>query len=354
MKSVLLLLAAIFAGAPAMTTNTLAADNASAPLRLPDEGALPSFRGATTWLNSTPLTPEALRGKIVVVDFWTYTCINWLRSFPYVRAWAETYKDQGLVVIGVHSPEFSFEHEADNVRQALADRKIDFPVAIDNDLAVWRDFDNQAWPALYVVDAKGRIRYHQFGEGNYALAEKVIRQLLAEAKGSDLPADLASVDARGPEAPADWPSLQSPENYLGSDRTENFSAKRSVVNKHRVYVAPDALKLNHWAVAGDWAIGAEAIVLNEANGRIKYRFHARDLHLVMGAATRGKSVRFRISIDGQPPGSAHGSDTDEQGNGTVAQPRLYQLLRQAAPIRDRTFEIEFLDPGVQAFSFTFG
>ena len=333
----------------------LAALLAATMAPLPVEGELPSFGGASGWLNSQPLTKDGLRGKVVLVDFWTYTCINWLRTLPYVRAWAGKYKEQGLVVIGVHTPEFRFEKDLDNVRRAVKDRKIDFPVAIDNDYGVWRAFDNHYWPALYLIDAQGRIRHHQFGEGGYERTERIIQQLLGEAGSSGIGDHLAAVEARGVEAEADWPDLKSPENYLGHERTENFvSPGGAALDKRRVYAAPARLKLNDWALSGDWTVKKDAIVLNKANGRIAYRFHARDLHLVMGPAVRGASVRFRVLIDGRPPGAAHGSDVDEQGNGTVSEQRLYQLIRQPKPIADRQFEIEFLDPGVEAFAFTFG
>jgi len=322
---------------------------------LPVEGELPSLGGATGWLNSQPLTKADLRGKVVLVDIWTYTCINWLRTLPHVRGWAEKYKEQGLVVIGVHAPEFRFEKDLDNVRRAAKDMKIGFPIAIDNDYAIWRAFDNHYWPALYVIDAQGRIRHHQFGEGEYERAERIIQQLLGEAGFKRIGDQLAAVDARGVEAEADWADLKSPENYLGHERTENFvSPGGAVLDKRRGYAAPARVKLNDWALSGDWTVKKDAIVLNKANGRIAYRFHARDLHLVMGPAARGASVRFRVLIDGQPPGAAHGIDVDDQGSGTVAEQRLYQLIRQPKPIADRQFEIEFLDPGVEAFAFTFG
>ena len=333
----------------------LAALLAATMAPLPVEGELPSLGGASGWLNSQPLTKDGLRGKVVLVDFWTYTCINWLRTLPYVRAWAGKYKEHGLVVIGVHTPEFRFEKDVDNVRRAVKDRKIDFPIAIDNDYAIWRAFDNHYWPALYIIDAQGRIRHHQFGEGGYEKAERIIQQLLAEAGFSGIGDQLAAVDARGVEAEADWADLKSPENYLGHARTENFvSPGGAVLDKPRVYAAPARVKLNDWALSGDWTVKRDAVVLNKANGRIAYRFHARDLHLVMGPAARGASVRFRVLIDGQPPGAAHGIDVDNQGNGTVTEPRMYQLIRQTGPIADRQFEIEFLDSGVEAFSFTFG
>ena len=335
--------------------NLLAALLTAAMAPLPVEGKLPSVGGATGWLNSQPLTKADLRGKVVLVHFGTYTCINWLRSLPYVRGWARKYKEQGLVVIEVHTPEFRFEKDVENVRRAVKDMKIEFPIAIDNDHAIWRAFENQYWPALYVIDAQGRIRYHQFGEGEYERSERIIQQLLSEAGFSGIGDRLAAVDARGVEAEADWADLKSPENYLGHERTENFvSPGGAVLDKSRVYAAPARVKLNDWTLSGDWTVKKDAVVLNKANGRIAYRFHARDLHLVMGPAVRGASVRFRVLIDGQPPGAAHGTDVDDQGNGTVAEQRLYQVIRQPNPIVDRQFEIEFLDPGVEAFAFTFG
>lgn len=318
-------------------------------------GELASLSSATEWLNSQPLTGDGLRGKVVLVQFWTYSCINWLRSLPYARAWAEKYKDRGLVVIGVHAPEFAFEKNIENVRRAAKDMRVDYPIAIDNDFAIWRAFKNEYWPALYFVDAKRHLRHHQFGEGEYEQSEKVIQQLLAEAGISGISHELVPVDARGAEAAADWESLQSPENYVGHERTENFASPGgAVVDKRHVYAVPAQLKLNHWALSGEWTVGKQAISLNTANGRIVYLFHARDLHLVMGPAARGSNVRFRVQIDGRPPGVAHGIDVDDQGNGTVSEPRLYQLIRQPKPIVDRQFEIEFLDVGVEAFSFTFG
>jgi len=326
-----------------------------AAVQLPIEGELPSLGGATAWLNSPPLSAADLRGKVVLIDFWTYTCINWLRTLPYVRAWADKYRDHGVVVIGVHTPEFPFEHDLENVRQAAKDMRVEYPIAIDNDYAIWSAFNNHYWPALYIVDAQGRIRYHQFGEGAYEQSEMILQQLLAEAGIGGIAHELVSVDAQGAEAAADWGDLRSPENYVGYERTENFSSPDgAVVDKPRVYAAPARFSLNHWALAGEWTVGRGATVLHVANGRIAYRFHARDLHLVMGPAARGASVRFRVLIDGQAPGAAHGSDVDDQGNGTVTQQRLYQLIRQPKPIADRQFEIEFLDAGVEAFAFTFG
>lgn len=340
---------------PANRPPTEVEQMASTAIRLPVEGEMASFGGAIQWLNSQPLTAAGLRGKVVLIEFWTYTCINWRRQLPYVRAWAAKYKDHGLVVIGVHTPEFQFEKNVANVRWAAGDMHVDYPIAIDSDYAIWSAFGNEYWPALYFVDGKGRIRHHVFGEGEYQQSEVVIQQLLAEAGGGGFSHDLVSVDGRGFEAAADWNDLRSPETYLGYQRTENFASPGGPqADKARVYTAPAKLALNQWALLGDWTISPGAIVLNKANGGIAYRFHARDLHLVMGPATPGTSVRFRVRINGRPPGSAHGVDTDDQGNGTITQQRMYQLVRQSGPVSDREFEIEFLESGVEAFSFTFG
>jgi thiol-disulfide isomerase/thioredoxin len=324
-------------------------------IRLPVEAEFPSLGGATQWLNSEPLTAAGLRGKIVVINFWTFSCINSLRMLPYIRAWAAKYKAQGLVVIGVQAPEFTFEKNIDNVRWAVKDLRLEYPIAIDNDRAIWNAFNNEAWPALYFVDARGHIRHHYFGEGEYAQAEVIIQQLLMDAGTGGVDHGLVSVDARGAEAAADWGSLKSPETYVGYERAENFASPGGAgSNKSRVYATPVRLSLNHWALSGDWTVGKQSIVLNQANGRIAYCFHARDLHLVMGPAVRGTSVRFRVFLDGQAPNAAHGVDVDDQGNGTVIEQRLYQLIRQKEPIADRQFEIEFLDSGAEAFDFTFG
>ena len=327
----------------------------TSPARLPVEGRLPSFDGATGWLNSPPLTATDLSGKIILVNFWTYTCINWLRQLPYLRAWAGKYADHRLVVIGVHTPEFGFEHNLDNVRRAVRDMRIGYPVAVDNDYAVWSAFANHYWPALYFADAQGRIRHHHFGEGEYQQSEMIIQQLLVEAGTTDHDHELVSVEARGAEAPADWATLRSPENYTGYARTENFASPGGVIpgNRH-AYQAPAELRLNHWALAGDWTMEEQAATLNDAGGQIANRFHARDLHLVMGSAAPGTAVRFRVLLDGQPPGAAHGADIDSKGNGMVAEQRLHQLIRQPGTVTDRIFEITFLDPGVQAYAFTFG
>jgi thiol-disulfide isomerase/thioredoxin len=323
--------------------------------QLPVEGRLPAFGGATGWLTSPPLTAAGLRGKVVLVGFWTYTCINWLRQLPYLRAWAGKYAGQGLVVIGVHTPEFAFEHNLDNVRSAVQDMRVDYPVAVDNDYAIWSAFDNHYWPALYFADAQGRIRHHHFGEGEYQQSEMVIQQLLAEAGSADTGHELVSVNARGAEAPADWAHLRSPENYTGYGRTENFASPGGAVpGKRHAYTPPAALRRNDWALSGDWTVEEQAVTLNEAGGQIAYRFHARDLHLVMGPAAPGTPVRFHVRIDGQPPGGARGVDIYDEGSGTLAEQRLYQLIRQPAPISDRTFEITFLGSGAQAYAFTFG
>jgi thiol-disulfide isomerase/thioredoxin len=327
----------------------------SAAARLPVEGTLPSFGGATGWLNSPPLTPAGLRGKVVLVDFWTYTCINWLRQLPYVRAWAGKYAVHGLVVIGVHAPEFEFEHNAQNVRRAVRDMQVDYPVAIDSDYAVWRAFGNYYWPALYFADARGRIRHHHFGEGEYQQSEMVIQQLLAEAGSGGFGRDLVSPDARGIEAAADWDNLRTPETYTGYERTENFASPGGVTpDRPHSYAAPEPLRLNHWALSGQWTVDSHTATADSADCQVACRFHARDLHLVMGPAAPGTSVRYRVHMDGQPPGASHGTDVDGQGYGRVTEQRLYQLIRQPGPVSERTFEITFLDAGAQAYAFTFG
>ena len=316
---------------------------------------LPSFEGATAWLNSPPLTASALRGKVVLIDFWTYSCINWMRAHPYVRAWAEKYKDHGLVVIGVHTPEFAFEKDIDKVRGAARELKVDYPIVLDNDYAIWRAFNNNYWPALYFIDAQGRMRHHHFGEGAYEQSERMLQQLLAEAGNSGFSRQLVSIDPQGIEADADWRNLQSPEIYVGYARTQNFGSRGGVVrDKQHRYAAPAQLRLNHWALSGDWTVGKQPAVLNTSNGKIVHRFHARDVHLVMGPATSSNPVRFRVLVDGKPPSADHGVDVDEHGNGTATEQRLYQLIRQRGPITDRQFEIEFFGSGVEVYSFTFG
>ena len=355
------LFAVLLAGVVGARTEAQAKDNTvnpvnapSAPTRLAVEGHFPSLAGATGWLNSQPLNSTDLRGKVVLVDIWTYTCVNWRRTLPYVRAWAEKYKDRGLVVIGVHTPEFSLEKDVGNIRQAIKEMRIEYPVAIDSDYAVWRAFSNEYWPALYLIDAQGRIRYHHFGEGEYEQSERVIQQLLAESGGS-VSHDLVTVHPQGAEVAADSATLKSPESYIGYEQARNFASPGGAISdRSRDYAAPSRLNLNQWALSGSWTIGKEAAVLNNAGGRVLYRFHARDVNLIMGPETRGTSARFRVRIDGKAPGPSHGADVDEQGNGTLTEQRLYQLIRQSGTIMDRLFEIEFLDPGVQALDFTFG
>jgi thiol-disulfide isomerase/thioredoxin len=316
---------------------------------------MPTLDGATGWLNSKPLTPAELRGKVVLVDFGTFSCINWQRTLPHVRAWADKYRRLGLVVIGVHTPEFGFEKDIDNVREAIGQIKVGFPVAVDSERAIWGAFNNQYWPALYLVDASGMIRFHHFGEGAYEQTEKAIQQLLIEAGAKDVDTALVQVEGVGSQAEADWSSLRTGETYVGRDRAENFASPGGLTSgRARPYAAPERLPLNRWALAGEWKVESELAALTRANGRIVYRFHARDLHLVMGPAAKGRTVPFRVRIDGRPPGPAHGVDVDAEGRGVLVERRLYQLIRQARPVEDRQFEIEFLEPGVEVFSFTFG
>jgi cytochrome c biogenesis protein CcdA/thiol-disulfide isomerase/thioredoxin len=342
---------AMMNGGPAMM---IKGKSAAGDADLAVEGALPPLAGATEWLNSPPLTADGLKGKIVLVDFWTYSCINCLRAIPYVRAWADKYKDQGLVVIGVHAPEFAFEKNVKNVRSAVADLKIDYPVAIDNDYAIWRAFNNQYWPAHYFMDAQGRIRHHHFGEGDYDESERVIQQLLAETGKTGVAEDLVAVNASGAEAAPDMSNVGSPETYVGYDRAENFISPGGAVQDARHVYAAATPRLNEWALSGDWTVGKEEAILNEKGGSIVYRFHARDLHLVLGPGPDGKPTQFRVTIDGMAPGANHGTDADADGQGIVTRQRLYQLIRQSGDISDHTFEIEFLDPGVAAYAFTFG
>ncbi|MBD9460170.1 cytochrome c biogenesis protein DipZ [Pseudomonas sp. PDM05] len=308
---------------------------------LPIEGALPSLDGAVQWLNSPPLSAEALKGKVVLVDFWTYSCINCLRTLPYVKAWADKYREQGLVVIGVHAPEFAFERDVNNVTQAMKDLGINYPVAIDNNYKIWRAFNNQYWPAHYFADANGQIRYHHFGEGDYAESERVIQQLLREAGAKNVAGGLIDVDAKGVQQAPDLNTVQSPETYLGAQRAEHF-------------VKSGPLALNNWTLDGQWNVGGQQVTLDQAGGRIVYRFHARDLHLVLAPGADGKPVRFKVTIDGKAPGDAHGTDVAPDGSGVVTEQRLYQLVRQPGAVQDRTFSIEFLDPNVAAYAFTFG
>jgi hypothetical protein len=320
----------------------------------PVEGTMPALDGASAWLNAGPIATESLRGRPALVSFGTYTCINWTRSLPYVRAWADTYGALGLAVVGVQTPEFGFEAELENVRRAMNEMDVRYPVAVDNDYAVWQAFDNHYWPALYFVDAEGRVRHHRFGEGEYEESEMVLQVLLREA-GAEVPQGLVRLAPTGAEAPADWDSLGSAETYVGYGRSEGFASAGDLVaeERHR-YVAPTELRRNQWALAGEWRVGREATSLLEPGGSISYRFHARDLHLVMGPRLHEAPVRFRVLLDGGPPGPAHGVDVDDQGNGTADYQRMYQLVRQPGPVTDRTFTVEFLDAGVEAFVFTFG
>jgi cytochrome c biogenesis protein CcdA/thiol-disulfide isomerase/thioredoxin len=335
--------------APAMMMMAATAAGATAgPQTLPD------LSGAVAWLNSPPLNAESLKGKVVLVDFWTYSCINCLRTLPYIRAWADKYKDSGLVVIGVHTPEFAFEKDRDNVKQAVSELKITYPVAIDNDRKIWNGFSNSYWPADYLIDGTGRIRFHHFGEGKYDESEKEIQDLLKERDGKLSSAGLVTVNGGGAEAPPDA-DVESPETYIGYERADSFLSPGGLrQDMPFLYAAPQHLELNQWGLSGAWTDGAQVATLKSAPGKIVFRFHARDVHLVLGPAPDGKPVRFRVKIDGQAPGVNHGVDTDEQGNGKITEHRLYQLIRQKSAIDDRTFEIEFLDPGAQAFAFTFG
>ena len=313
-----------------------------------DRVHMPALGGATGWLNSEPLGPDELRGRVVLVDFWTFTCINWLRTEPYVRAWSRAYRDDGLVVIGVHTPEFSFEHGIDRVRQAIKEREIDYPVAVDNDYAIWSAFGNHYWPALYFVDSDGVIRDHHFGEGRCEESERFIQRLLGIGR------ELVSVEGVGLEAEADWDQLRTPETYLGYGRSEDFvSPGGAAFDKLSGYELPERLRFNHWALASEWTIGRENVVLDGAGGSIAYRFHARDAHLVMSAGAHAP-IPFRVLIDGEAPGPAHGVDVDENGNGLLREGRLYQLARQDGEVRDRTLEITFHEPGAEAYVFTFG
>jgi thiol-disulfide isomerase/thioredoxin len=310
---------------------------------LPVEGRLPGFGSASGWLNSPPLTSDDLRGKVVLADFWTYTCINWLRTLAWVRAWHEKYHDRGLVVVGVHTPEFWFEHDVENVRWAAQEMRVEYPIALDPDYAVWSDFANRYWPAIYLADAEGRIRYHHFGEGDYEECERAIQMLLREAGAEEISDELVSVAPEGFEVQADWQTLQSPETYLGSDQGRGRSSSE-----------PDSLRLNEWALAGGWTIEGGAVVSNEAGARLAFRFHARDVNVVLRAREDGATIPFQVRLDGEPPGDDHGGDVDDAGRGNVVRPRLYQLIRQRGAIADRTIEIEFDEPGVEAYVFTFG
>lgn len=360
MKTNKLVVAALVAGALGLIA-FVAVNRNALPLTQLDAAASPverhlaSLGTADGWLNTPPVATDQLRGKVVVVQFWTYSCINWLRTLPYVRAWSDKYKDQGFVVVGVHTPEFEFEKNIANVSRAAKQMSIGYPIAIDTDYSIWRAFNNQYWPALYVMDAQGRIRHQKFGEGGFVESERMIQKLLAESGQRNVSSELVSVEGRGAEAAADWDNLKSGENYLGYRRTTNFSSPGGVrPGRDSVYSTPSRLALNQWALAGEWTMHKQFTVSNKSGSRISYRFHARDVHLVMGPDKPGTTVRFRVLVDGRPPGVAHGADVDEKGNGVMIEQRLYQLIRQPPPIIDRVFEIEFIDPGAEAFAFTFG
>jgi thiol-disulfide isomerase/thioredoxin len=320
----------------------------------PPRGVLTAFDTATEWLNSPPLTASGLRGRVVLVQFWTYTCINWLRTLSYVRAWYERYGHNALTVVGVHTPEFGFESDVDNVRRAAKSLDVSYAIVTDSDYAIWTAFENHYWPALYFVGANGHLRGHQFGEGDYERSERTIQQLLTEAGVGDVGNGLVSVDPAGFEVGADWDTLRTPETYVGYERTTNFASPGGFARGRNVYAIPPRLDLNEWALSGDWTAEGQAVVSNESGGRIAFRFHARDLHLVMAPPASGASVPFRVLLDGQSAGADHGTDVDEQGQGAVTDPRLYQLVRQQGDVRERTFEIAFEDPGIEAFAFTFG
>ena len=322
---------------------------------LASEGRLPGFDGATGWLNSAPLVAADLRGKVVLVDFWTYTCINWLRTFGYVRAWAQKYRDRGLIVVGVHTPEFPFEGEVDNVREAAKAIGVDYPIALDRDYGIWTAFGNRYWPAVYIADTEGRIRQHHFGEGAYDECERAIQMLLREAGAEGIGDDLVAPELDGFEAQADWANLGSPETYVGYEQGRNFASPGGAFfDQPRTYSVPDLLQVNELALAGDWTIEQRASVLNRADGRIAFRYHARDVHLVLRVREHGTTVPFRVLVDRERPGDSHGLDVDEQGCGTVIQPRLYQLVRHDGRTTDHTLEVDFDAPGVEAYVFTFG
>lgn len=322
---------------------------------LPDEGRLASFDGATGWLNTEPLTPEGLRGRVVLVDFWTYTCVNWLRTLPYLRAWAAKYEDAGLTVVGVHTPEFGFERDIDNVVAQSRNLGVEYPIAVDSDYRVWGAFANRFWPAVYIADVEGRIRHHHFGEGEYPQTEMVIQRLLLDAGAQDLDLDLVTVEPRGLEVAADWHALRSPETYLGYGQSSGFASEGvAAFDLPHEYAAASRLPLNSWDLSGNWTVARHAVGSNASGGRIAFQFHARDLNLVMGPRVAGTAIPFRVTLDGAPVDDAHGSDVDAEGRGVVRDQNTHQLIRQPGPISDRLFEIEFLEAGAEAFCFTFG
>ncbi len=355
----------LFLGSAAMTLSdpssarglirSIAHRLAGARADLPDEGRLAPFDGATGWLNSEPLTPEGLRGRVVLVDFWTYTCINWIRTLPYVKAWAAKYADVGLTVVGVHTPEFGFERDVDNIVVAARDFGVDYPIAIDSNYAVWNAFANHYWPAVYIADAEGRIRFHHFGEGEYAATEMVIQQLLLDAGATEVDQDLVMVDPQGLEVAADWPNVRSPESYTGYRQSTGFAQDRDArYDESADYTLPDQLSLNDWGLAGTWTVAEHAAVANQPGVRVAFQFQARDLNLVMGPVSKGASIPFRVFLDGEPADGAYGTDVNADGSGSVAEQRTYQLIRQSGSIASRRFEIEFGDAGVEVYCFTFG
>jgi thiol-disulfide isomerase/thioredoxin len=326
------------------------------PLNIPPEQEVsPSLEGATGWLNTQPLKLDELHGKVVLIDFWTYTCINWRRTMPYVRDWASKYKDQGLVVIGVHTPEFLFEQNLTNIRNANKEMNIGYPVAVDSRYEIWNSFQNHYWPALYLIDANGKIRYQKFGEGDYRESELKIQQLLKELSPKNDRLPLSELKPDGAEAAADWANVRSPENYVGYGQTQGFGSPGGAVNdESTLYAAPGNLLLNQWALTGEWSIQKDKVLLTGKQGRLIYKFHARDLNLIIGPAVKGKTIKFRVTIDGNIPGTAHGLDIDENGNGSLTEPRMYQLIRQPGAVIDREFQIEFLSPKAEVYDFTFG
>lgn len=335
-------------------TSAMAAETTPFRSNLPVEGRAPGFDGATTWLNSAPLSPQQLRGKVVLVDFWTYSCINCIRTVPYIRAWAAKYRDQGLVVVGVHTPEFKFEEDLVNINAAVGRFHIDYPIAIDSNQRIWQNWGNQYWPAIYLTDANGKVRYHQFGEGDYGKTERAIQSLLAEARGSAVDSTLVNPTANDEQMAPDLASLQSGETYVGYSKASNFHSTSRLREDRAQNYAVDRLGLNQWGLSGQWVVGAESAVVDAPGAGLAYQFSARDVHLVAGPGKSGGKIRIKVTIDGQPPGADHGADTDADGNGLIDATRLYQLARQSGKVKQRRFEVRFLDKGAEAFAFTFG
>jgi thiol-disulfide isomerase/thioredoxin len=353
LRNIPVIACAAIIGVACKDTNGLQGMSYASGLSLFDR-QVPSLQGATGWVNSAPLDASSLRGKVVVFDFWTYTCINWMRTAPYVRTWAEKYKQHGLMVIGVHSPEFAFEREPDRVRKFTKDMDLVYPIAIDSEHAIWRAFHNQYWPALYIADGKGRIRYEKFGEGDYDKAEAMIVQLLRE-NGAVIDTPASAPVGQGPEAPADWLNLKTPETYIGYARSERFDSRGNLLPSVRHdYAAPRQLRNNEWGLSGPWTVASEYARSDASNARVMFRFHARDVHLVMGPTAPDRPVRIRVLVDGKAPGESHGSDIDADGMGVVWEHRMYQLIRQTRAIEFRDVEVQFFDRGVEIYAFTFG